>query len=111
MLAIKKIAPGQYALRNSDDTEPNAETIAAFEVYLAKWLKPINSHLDHRLQVISLIVENWMDWDRKQRDKEGLSTEVDTAIMDLPAWPTHGMLTEWVKTLEEARTLLSGAKK
>ncbi len=58
--------------------------------------------IDVRLDSIRRIVLRWMEFDRTQREKEGLDTFDNTHIMSPPTWPTHGQLKNWVKCLDEA---------
>ena len=59
--------------------------------------------LAHKLDVMACACQDWIDFDRKVRDREELETNDGTHIMSPPVWPSHGMLKEWVKTLNEAR--------
>lgn len=59
-----------------------------------------------KLNVIQREVQSWIDWDKRQRDSEGLETTPDTHIMNPPKWPSHGQLQEWVKALNSAQLLL-----
>jgi hypothetical protein len=56
-----------------------------------------------KLDTIERQVRWWMDFDRGQREREGLSTDDSTAIMSPPMWPTHGSLKAWAEALKEAR--------
>lgn len=66
----------------------------------------MQSDLAIKLDVMERVCQNWMDFDRVDRDRNGLATDRQTQIISPPAWPTHGMLTEWVKTLREVRAIV-----
>jgi len=56
------------------------------------------------LSVIAGIIQNWVDWNIKQRDKENLVTIRNTHVMRVPEWPTVGVLQNWVKVLSAKET-------
>jgi hypothetical protein len=58
------------------------------------------------LDCIASQVQRWIDYDRADRDKEGLITEPGTHIMCPPTWPSHGQLGNWVAALNRARDIL-----
>lgn len=49
-------------------------------------------------------LQSWLDWDKRHREDEGLTTTRDTHIMSLPVpfWPNHGTMEHWIKTLQTA---------
>lgn len=59
------------------------------------------------LETIALIVQSWIDFSKSERDAEGLEATDDTHIMRVPWWPTHGALTNWVKTLRQHSAALA----
>ncbi len=61
------------------------------------------------LGVIAKTVQYWIEWNKDQRDQESIETEDGTHIMALPvtAWPSHGQLRTWVKTMESAADILN----
>lgn len=59
------------------------------------------------LDTIAKSVQWWMDFDKGQRDKEGIETTDDTHIYSPPTWPSYGMLKNWVAALEDACDQLS----
>ncbi len=63
---------------------------------------PPEREMNSGLEEIRDQVQRWMDYDRAQRDKEGLGTTDDTHIMCPPVWPSHGQLKNWVACLSEA---------
>lgn len=54
------------------------------------------------LDTIRLTVLWWAEFDKAQRDREGLETTDDTHILCPPTWPSHGMLKNWAAALEDA---------
>lgn len=44
----------------------------------------------------------WRRFDREKRDKEGLETTDETAIIAPPSWPSHGILKAWSEALDRA---------
>lgn len=60
------------------------------------------------LEAIAAIVRSWCDFDRMIREREGKPVAADSAIMSPPEWPTHGVLANWIATLEEARDKIDG---
>ena len=60
--------------------------------------------LSESLQEIAIQVQSWLDWSKKDRAEEGLSTKDETHLIALPVpyWPSHGQLSQWVKVLVQA---------
>lgn len=61
-----------------------------------------------RLDVMSKVVQSWIEWSAAERAREGLSTGDDTSIMLLPVpfWPSHGQFRRWIDTMNEAASEL-----
>ena len=55
-----------------------------------------------QLDTIAREVQSWIDWNRRERDAEGIETNEDTHVMRVPAWPSHGTLGNWVEALNNA---------
>ena len=68
----------------------------------------IESEEDKRLRIalneMALTIRRWLDWNKDERDREGLETTDGTHIIALPVsyWPSRGALTVWAETLEQA---------
>lgn len=60
---------------------------------------------------IALNLRYWMTWNKRDRDKEGLTTDENTSIMCVPPhWPSHGQFKLWAETMEVAAALLRGER-
>lgn len=71
--------------------------------------KPTLKELDHRLDFITRELQWWMEFDNMIYKQEGRQPPGDDkSIMCTPMWPTHGMLKNWVETLQVARECLAG---
>ena len=64
------------------------------------------------LREIALQVQGWLDWHRKDRADQGLTTDDGTQIMALPvpSWPVHRQLKNWVEELNLAADALDGGE-
>ena len=53
---------------------------------------------------IANIVNHWLEWSRRDREKCHLTIEDGTHIMALPvpSWPTHSQFKNWIAALNEA---------
>ncbi len=58
---------------------------------------------EEKLQFIADVLQSWIDYDVKDREKEGLETMDDTKIRCFPKDPSHGVLKNWIKVLRERR--------
>lgn len=54
------------------------------------------------LDTIRREIQSWLDWQASERRHEGIETSDDTLLMRVPAWPTRGVLKNWVAALERA---------
>lgn len=55
---------------------------------------------DEKLNEIANQVQQWLDWQERERKEEGLACTDDTHMMRVPVWPTRGQLKEWVNVLK-----------
>ena len=63
-----------------------------------------NDKRNFGLSIIASTIQSWIDWNIKQRNKEGLDTPPDTHVMQVPAWPSIDVLRNWVKILSTEKT-------
>lgn len=60
------------------------------------------------LNEIALCLRHWLDWNKRDRDLERLTTSDETMIMCVPpTWPSRGQLKLWAETIEAARDQLA----
>ena len=59
------------------------------------------STLEIQRDFMARTFDYWREFDKDQRDKEGLETDGDTHIMCPPQWPTHSQLEAWSKVLRD----------
>lgn len=59
-----------------------------------------------RLDDIAGQLQRWIDFNKNDRDREGLETFPETYIISPPVWPTHGTIKVWVETLKEAEVII-----
>jgi hypothetical protein len=72
-----------------------------------------NDELRSGLTVVAAQIRAWLDWDKRQRDKEPhLTTDDGTSIMALPVpfWPTHGAFENWIKLFQQCHDALNVAQ-
>jgi hypothetical protein len=72
-----------------------------------------NDELRSGLTVVAAQIRAWLDWDKRQRDKEPhLTTDDGTSIMALPVpfWPTHGAFENWIKLFQQCHDALDVAQ-
>lgn len=64
------------------------------------------------LNEIALNLRYWLDWNKKERDREPhLTTDDDTSLICVPpTWPRRGQLKLWAETMEAARDALTDKK-
>ena len=67
-----------------------------------------------RLEGIAEVLRQWLEWNKGEREDEGLQTGDETHIVALPdgllpvpRWPTRGQLESWADTMERAAKELS----
>lgn len=58
------------------------------------------------LDTIARTIKHWLEWQKRERDHEGLATDGDTHVMRVPVWPSRGMFEAWIAALEDARDQL-----
>lgn len=66
---------------------------------------PDNAGLADGLDHMRRTILHWMEYDKKNRDAEGLETTDATHIMCPPTWPSYGMLKHWAAALGAATAL------
>ena len=55
---------------------------------------------NEQLNEIAIQVQQWLDWQEKERDAEWLLCDDGTHMMRVPVWPTRGTLKAWVVVLK-----------
>jgi hypothetical protein len=63
--------------------------------------------IEFGLNEIAINLRFWLNWNQKERDRENLTTNDDTAIICVPPnWPSRGAFKLWAETIEAARDAL-----
>ena len=61
------------------------------------------------IQTIRHQIEEWISFDRGQRERQGLLTSPDNHIISPPFWPSHGQLGNWVALFNRVEAALSAS--
>lgn len=56
-----------------------------------------------RLDAMAGVFQHWLDWQKDERDREGLTTTDHTHVISVPPqWPYRATLKTWIETLQIA---------
>ena len=58
-----------------------------------------------QLNEIAAQVQQWLDWQERERLAEGIPCNDDTHMMRVPVWPTRRQLKAWVSVLKTPNDL------
>jgi hypothetical protein len=68
---------------------------------------PISTEAESLL-ILRDLFQHWLDWQREQRAREGLTSEPDTHIICVPTeWPSRATVAKWIETIAAAAARLS----
>lgn len=54
------------------------------------------------LRAIASTLRYWLDFQKQERDAEGIDTVAGTFVMRVPHWPTRAMFEAWIKVITDA---------